>query len=77
MELCKWLKRKGKEFYTEAILNNNIGRADIVNADDLIIYEVFNKENEKSMLKKSKKYPKDFEIIYVDTNQSFDEKLIL
>ena len=29
------------------------------------------------MLKKSKNYPKVFEIIYVDASQFFDEKLIL
>jgi len=77
LEICKWLKRNNKEFYTEAIFNDGSGRADVINADDEIIYEVYNSEKEKSLLEKSNKYPECFEIIFVDANQLFNEKLIL
>ena len=74
LEICKWLKRNNKEFYTEAIFNNG-QRADIVNADDGVIYEVLESEELSSIIKKRKTYP--LEIITVDANQAFDEKLIL
>jgi len=77
LEICKWLKRNGKEFYTEAIFQKGNGRADIINADDQVVYEVYNTETEKSLIRKSHKYPDSLDIIFVDANQSFCEKLLL
>jgi len=75
LEICKYLKKMGKEFYTEAIFVRSMGRADIINADDAIIYEVYQTESQKSLELKAKKYP--LEVIFVNANQEFNEKLIL
>lgn len=75
LEICKYLKSKGIEFYTEAIFNNLSGRCDILNADDLIVYEVFETEKENSLIRKGKEYP--FPVITVNAKQEFKEELIL
>ncbi len=75
LEICKYLKRENQEFYTEAIFENNQGRADIVWADKGIIIEVINSETEKSTKEKDKKYPLD--VIFVDADQVFEPELIL
>ena len=74
LKICIWLKKQGKEFYTEAIFISG-NRADIVNADDAVCYEVIESENSESIEKKKKKYP--LPIIAVNANQLFNEKLIL
>lgn len=74
LEICKWLKKNGKQFYTEAIFENGL-RADIVNADDEIIYEVMDSESLDSIDKKKEEYP--FEIRTVEADQEFKEELIL
>jgi len=73
--ICKYLKKMGKEFYTEAIFVGGKGRADIVDADSAIIYEVYQTESKKSLELKSKKYP--LPVLYVKANQEFNPKLIL
>ena len=73
--ICKWLKRNNKSFYTEAVFQRGEGRADVINADDKIIYEVYETESMESLEMKSEKYP--FEVRYVKANQPFTEKLIL
>ena len=75
LEICKYLSRMGKEFYTEAIGVGRKWRADVVNADDGVIYEVLDSETVQSIQKKRHLYP--LPIIMVDANQKFDEKLIL
>jgi hypothetical protein len=74
LEICKWLKKQGKEFMTEAKLITG-QRCDIINCDDAVIYEVVESESEESIEKKRKDYP--LEIIVVKANQPFNEKLIL
>ena len=73
--ICKYLKKMGKEFYTEAIFVGGKGRADIVNCDDAVIYEVYQTESKRSLELKAKKYP--LEVIFVDANQEFKEELLL
>jgi len=75
LEICKSLRRRGIEFYTEAIFTNRISRADIVNADEGIIYEVYDTEKKESIEKKKLIYP--LPIITVKANQEFKEALIL
>jgi uncharacterized membrane protein (UPF0127 family) len=75
LEICKYLKKMDKEFYTEAIFVNGMGRADIINSDDMVIYEVYQTESKKSLEMKAKKYPLD--VIFVDANQEFKEELLL
>ena len=75
LEICKYLKRENKEFYTEAIFVRNMGRADIVNCDDAVIYEVYQTESRKSLELKAQKYPLD--VIFVKANQKFKEELLL
>jgi len=74
LEICKYLKSQGKEFYTEAIFLDGL-RGDVVNADDGVIYEVIESEEIKSIIKKRKKYP--LPIIIVRANQDFKKELIL
>jgi len=74
LEICKYLKKQKIEFYTEAIFENG-DRADIVNADSGIIYEVYQTEKIESLEKKSKKYP--LEVRYIKAGQEFKEELIL
>lgn len=75
LEICKSLKRQGKEFYTEAKLTGGKGRADIINADDGIIIEVTDSESDASILAKKQKYP--LPMIVVTAKQEFKEELIL
>ena len=73
--ICKQLKRWGHEFYTEAIFNDTGLRADVIDADEGIIYEVVNTESKESILRKSHHYP--LEIRVVNANQKFTEGLLL
>jgi hypothetical protein len=74
-EICKWLKFQGKQFYCEAIFEGSGLRADVVNADDGVIYEVVESESQASIAKKMQGYP--LPIIVVKAEQQFNEKLIL
>ena len=77
LEICKYLKKLGEEFYTEPIFVDGSGRADIIASDRRQIIEVYNTETEKSLKEKKNKYPSGLEIIFVNANQKFNEKLIL
>ena len=74
-QICKQLKRWGHEFFTEAIFDDTGLRADIIDADEGIIYEVVNTENSESLVRKSRHYP--LEIRVVNANQKFSEELLL
>jgi hypothetical protein len=50
-------------------------RADVIDADEGIIYEVVNTENNESLIRKGRHYP--LEIRVVDANQKFSEDLLL
>ena len=73
--ICKALKDWGHEFYTEAIFDSTGLRADVIDADEGIIYEVVNTEGSESLAKKQTLYP--LEIRIVNANQKFTEDLML
>ena len=73
--ICKQLKAWGHEFYTEAIFEPSGLRADGIDADEGIIYEVVNTENNESLVRKQERYP--LEIRVVNANQKFSEELLL
>ena len=73
--ICKKLKEWGHEFYTEAIFEPSGLRADVIDADEGIIYEVVNTESVESIAKKKGMYP--LEIRVVNANQKFSEELLL
>jgi len=74
LEICKYLKKMGEEFYTEAIFIQGRGRADIVSADRGLIIEVTDSEKEPSIIAKQKKYP--LPLITIKANQEWKEELI-
>ena len=73
--ICRKLKDWGHEFYTEAIFDDTGLRADVIDADAGIIYEVVNTENNDSILRKGRHYP--LEIRVVNANQKYSEDLLL
>jgi len=73
--ICKKLKEWGHEFYTEAIFEPSGLRADVIDADEGIIYEVVNTESSESLVRKQARYP--LEIRIVNANQKFSEELLL
>ena len=73
--ICRKLKEGGHEFYTEAIFEPSGLRADVIDADEGIIYEVVNTEGSESLVRKQARYP--LEIRIVNANQKFSEELLL
>ena len=74
-EICFQLKKWGHEFYTEAIFEPSGLRADVIDADTGVVYEVHNTEPDDSLVKKSANYP--LEVRFVDANAEFSEELLL
>mgnify|MGYP001593034604 CR=1 FL=1 len=76
LDICKILKKQGKEFYTECIFDNGEGRADIcvVEAENPRIYEIYETETKESLEVKKAKYPDIFEIIFVSASEKFKEE---
>jgi len=74
-EICKQLKIWGHEFYTEAIFADTGLRADVIDADEAIIYEVYQTEGEDSLMRKAASYP--LEVRFIAAGQRFEEKLLL
>ena len=68
--ICKQLKAWGHEFYTEAIFEPSGLRADVIDADEGIVYEVHNTEPASSLVQKSRRYP--LEVRFIDANKEFD-----
>ena len=73
--ICWELAKQKKEYITEAVFCNN-RRADIVILDDHKIVEIICSETEQECKEKVKDYPKLFEIIMVDSNKDFNEKML-
>ena len=71
-QICKQLKKWGHEFYTEAIFDSSGLRADIIDADTGVVYEVHNTEPAASLVEKSRNYP--LEVRFIDANGEFDVK---
>lgn len=74
LEICKYLKKQGVQFMTEAIFADGSGRADVLVLDWGVVIEVFETESDQSLLKKRLKYP--LPVIFVKAGQSFKEELI-
>ena len=73
--ICKQLKAWGHEFYTEAIFDPSGLRADVIDADTGVVYEVHNTEPKESLVSKAANYP--LEVRFVDANEEFREELLL
>ena len=73
-QICKQLRKWGHEFYTEAIFDSTGLRADIIDADTGVVYEVHNTEPVASLVKKSRNYP--LEVRFIDANKEFDVKVM-
>ena len=75
-EICMLLKKWGHEFYTEAIFDESGLRADVIDADEGVVYEVYQTEGMESLKKKAILYP--LEVRFVDANAvPFTEKMLL
>ena len=75
-EICMLLKKWGHEFYTEAIFEPSGLRADVIDADTGIVYEVYQTESMDSLKKKAMFYP--LEVRFVDANATpFVEEMLL
>ena len=76
-EICWELILNGYEILTESIFTNG-SRADIVGIKEGrgIIIEVLKSETEKQLAEKIKKYPTEFEIFSIKTNEEFKMELI-
>ena len=72
-EICKVLKKIGHHFYTEAIFKSGL-RADVIDADECVAYEVYSTESSDSLKKKRKNYP--IEVRFIDANEEFYEDMI-
>lgn len=68
-----WALRKlGHDVITEPIFNNN-ARADLVDCDTHVVYEILCSETEKMLAAKEDYYPSIFEIRKISANKPFDE----
>ncbi len=75
-EICFQLKKWGHEFYTEAIFEPSGLRADVIDADEGVVYEVHQTESMESLKKKALLYP--LEVRFVDANVvPFTEEMLL
>ncbi len=73
--ICKQLKKWNHHFYTEAIFADSGLRADVIDADTGVVYEVWHTESEESLLRKAALYP--LEVRFIHAAQTFEEKLLL
>ena len=75
-EICIKLIEWGHEFYTEAIFEPSGLRADVIDADTGVVYEVYQTEGMESLKKKAALYP--LEVRFVDANAvPFTEEMLL
>ena len=72
-EICKALKKIDHYFYTEAIFKSGL-RADVIDADEIVAYEVYNTESLDSLKKKRDSYP--IEVRFIDANEEWYEDMI-
>jgi len=66
------LIKDGRKIVTEAIFKNG-KRADILDLDNFAIYEILKTEELAEALQKTKKYPEELEIFYLDALEVLDE----
>ena len=74
-EICFQLKKWGHEFYTEAIFEPSGLRADVIDADTGVVYEVYQTEGMESLKKKAMFYP--LEVRCINANEDFTEEMLL
>ena len=75
-EICIQLKKWGHEFYTEAIFEPSGLRADVIDADEGVVYEVYQTEGMESLKRKAILYP--LEVRFIDANViPFEEEMLL
>lgn len=74
-QIFQYLRNQNKLVFTECIFQNMSGRADLIDSDEKIIYEIFNTEEEASLLRKKKDYP--FEVRFISALEPFTEKMLL
>lgn len=75
-QVCYELARLGHKYITEAIFENN-KRADIVDLNTGIIYEIVYSEKEESIKEKENSYPRVFQIIKIDASKPFEKEMIV
>ena len=74
-EICFQLKKWGHEFYTEASFEPSGLRADVIDADTGVVYEVYQTEGMESLKKKAMFYP--LEVRFINANEDFTEEMLL
>ena len=74
-EIFFQLKKWGHEFYTEAIFEPSGLRADVIDADTGVVYEVYQTEGMESLKKKAMFYP--LEVRFINANEDFTEEMLL
>jgi len=74
-EICFQLKKWRHEFYTEAIFEPSGLRADVIDADTGVVYEVYQTEGMASLKKKAEHYP--LEVRFINANEDFTEDMLL
>ena len=72
-EICYWLNKHKRWFYTEAVFKNG-SKADIFVLDDRVAIEVMDSENQKSIEDKRERYP--CRIVEIQKDQEWKEELI-
>lgn len=75
-QVWKQLRRWGFDCLVEPIFENNPGRADILDLDNHICYEIGKSETEVMAARKKGYYPAMFDIRFVDANKTFTEKML-
>jgi hypothetical protein len=75
--IFRTLRRQGFNVLTEAEFLFNKGRADLVDLDNQIIWEVAHSESNESIESKKEKYPDCFEIKIIRTDKPFNERDVL
>ena len=73
IEVSLELLKRNKKFITEAIFKND-KRADIFNITDSIVYEILYNEKLEEAKEKTKSYPQELEVRFIDAKKKFEEK---
>jgi len=76
-QVWKQLRKWKHDCIVEPIFVNYPARADILDLDTCIIYEILKSETEKMLVAKEDYYPPLFEIRKIDANKPFNEKMLL
>lgn len=72
--IAYWLLKNKKNFVTEARFKDNLGRADVFNLTDSLVYEIVDTEKDISIELKRGKYPVNLIVIPVDKILYLEDK---